>query len=214
MVGNAEVTPDGLLSAARSGDRESLGRLLQLYSSYLNLFAAARIRDDLRCKFSPSDVVQETFFQAHRDFEQFRGQTEREFVAWLRQILVNSLARLVRRHVLAEKRDFRREVSLNRLGDSVGRSARRLESALIDRGASPSADARRRETDRILADRLAELPDEYRQVLVLRHVEGLPFEEVANQMNRSSGAVRMLWLRAIRQLRQTLHGRDEDESRV
>lgn len=212
MVGNVEVTPGGLLSAARAGDRESLGQLLQLYSNYLNLFAATKIRDDLRCKFSPSDVVQETFFLAHRDFEQFRGQTEREFAAWLRQILINSLARLVRRHVLAEKRDFRREVSINRLGDSVERSALRLESALIDRGVSPSAYARRRETDRILADRLADLPDDYRQVLVLRHVEGLSFEEVAKQMDRSSGAVRMLWLRAIRQLRQLLDWRDEHES--
>ena len=157
-------------------------------------------------------MVQETFFLAHRDFEQFRGQTEREFAAWLRQILINSLARLVRRHVLAEKRDFRREVSINRLGDSVERSALRLESALIDRGVSPSAYARRRESDRILADRLADLPDDYRQVLVLRHVEGLSFEKVAKQMDRSSGAVRMLWLRAIRQLRQLLDWRGEHES--
>ncbi len=214
MVGNAGVTPSELLSATRAGDRESLGQLLQLYSDYLNVLATTRMRGDLRCKFSPSDVVQETFFQAHRDFEQFRGRSEREFVAWLRQILVNSLARLIRRHVRAEKRDFRREVSIDRLGDSVERATVRLESALVGRETSPSTHARRRESDRILAERLADLPDDYRQVLILRHLEGLPFETVAKRMSRSSGAVRMLWLRAIRQLRGMLQWRDEDGSRA
>ena len=59
----------------------------------------------------------------------------------------------------------------------------------------------------VLADQLAQLPADYRDVLVLRHLEGLSFGEVAERMGRSPGAVRMLWLRAIDQLRERLDAR-------
>ena len=54
-----------------------------------------------------------------------------------------------------------------------------------------------------LANVVAELPADYREVIVLRHIEALPFDEVGRRMDRSAGAVRMLWLRAIRQFRGT-----------
>ena len=62
----------------------------------------------------------------------------------------------------------------------------------------------RREDELILADALSRLPDDYRDVIVLRHIEGLPFEEVAARMERSAGAVRMLWLRALKKMREEL----------
>jgi RNA polymerase sigma-70 factor (ECF subfamily) len=75
---------------------------------------------------------------------------------------------------------------------------------LPDPGASPSVTLQRRETEIALADQLALLPADYRQVIVLRHIEALPFEDVARRMGRSSGAVRMLWLRAVKALRERL----------
>ena len=60
----------------------------------------------------------------------------------------------------------------------------------------------------LLADALAELPADYRDVIVLRHIESLPFEEVAQRMGRTAGAVRMLWLRALKRLRETLEQRE------
>jgi len=196
-----------LLGAARAGKPECLGQLLQLYWNYLRLLAATQIDEKLRARCSPSDVVQETFFEAHRDFGQFRGRTVAEFLAWLRQILVNNLARVVERHVLAEKRDVRREMSLGRMQAALDRSTARLESVLQDHGNSPSSDVQRREDAIILADQLAELPEDYRDVLVLRHLEGLSFNDVARRMGRSPGAVRMLWLRAIERLRGQLDAR-------
>ncbi|MHC4403929.1 MAG: sigma-70 family RNA polymerase sigma factor [Planctomycetota bacterium] len=207
MHAPSPASSDELLAGARSGKSECLGRLLQRFNNYLNLLAATQIDEKLRARCSPSDVVQETFFEAHRDFEQFRGQTECEFLAWLRRILVNNLSRLVEQHVLAEKRDVRREISLEGIGAALERSTARLEAVLADRAASPSSSAHRREHAVILADQLAELPSDYRQVLVLRHLEGLPFEEVAGRMRRSSGAVRMMWLRAIEKLRERLEAR-------
>ncbi len=196
-----------LLAQARAGKRECLGQLLQLYSNYLKLLAGTQIDDKLRARCSPSDVVQETFCEAHRDFHQFRGHSMPEFLAWIRRILVNNLSRVVEKHMLAEKRDVRREASFPGIEAALERSTARLESILVDQGASPSSDVQRREDAVILADQLAELPEDYRDVLVLRHLEGLSFSEVAQRMDRSPGAVRMLWLRAIEKLRERLDRR-------
>ena len=199
--------PEELLGSARAGKRECLGQLLQLYGNYLKLLAATQIDEKLLARSSPSDVVQETFLEAHRDFDRFRGESVPEFLAWLRTILVNNLSRLVERHLLAEKRDVRRETSLDGIGDALERSAARLESVLVDEAASPSSNAQRREYAIILANELAELREDHRDVIVLRHLEGLPFGEIAERMGRSPGAVRMLWLRAIGQLRARLDAR-------
>lgn len=194
-----------LLEGARAGSTESLGRLLQLYANYLRLLTVAQLEQRLRARVSPSDVVQETFFEAHRDFVQFRGTTTAEFIAWLRRILVNNLYRVVEQHVLAEKRDVRRELSLERLATALEQSTARLEAVLPDPGRSPCADVQHQELEVILADEIATLPADYREVIILRHIQLLPFEEVGRRMDRSAGAARMLWLRAIRQLRDRLH---------
>jgi RNA polymerase sigma-70 factor (ECF subfamily) len=203
----SQVTTDELLGRAQAGSSECLGQLLQLYANYLKLLVLAQLEHNLRVRVSPSDVIQETFFEAHRDFVQFRGKTSGEFLAWLRRILVNNLCRVVEQHVLAEKRDVRREVSLERLASALEQSTARLEAVLPDPGSSPSTGAHRREMEIVLADQLAELPSDYRDVIVLRHIEALPFEDVARRMERSSGAVRMLWLRAVKMLRERLESR-------
>ena len=119
-----------LIATARTGGPEVLGELLQKYSNYLRLLAITHLDARLRSRVSPSDIVQETNCDAHRDFPKFRGQSEGEFVAWLRAILVHNLARLIERHVLTEKRDIRREVSLHHLGKSMERSTMRLQQFL------------------------------------------------------------------------------------
>lgn len=204
MCGIEQSDPLELLAAARRDSDDSLGRLLSIYVNYLKLMATTQIDERLKARISPSDVVQESLLEAHRDFPQFRGQTEPELMAWLRKILANNLARLIEKHVLAQKRDVRREVSIQRIGAALERSTARLGAVLVDGGASPSAAAQRRESSVILADELAALSPQHRQVIILRHVEGLSFSEVAGRMERSEGAVRMLWLRAIEQLRRSL----------
>ncbi|HEY4760355.1 MAG TPA: sigma-70 family RNA polymerase sigma factor [Thermoguttaceae bacterium] len=196
-----------LLTQARACAPECLGRLSQYYSNYLKLLVATQIDEKLQARCSPSDVVQETYCEAHRDFEKFRGTTEAEFLAWLRTILVNNMAREVEKHLLAAKRDVRREVSLEAMGEALERSAARLESVLVDRGHSPSSSVHRHERAIMLANLLAEMPSDYRKVLLLRHCEGLPFKDLAQRMGRSAGAVRMLWLRAIGQIREQLSAR-------
>ena len=140
-----------LLAGARREDRQSIGELLSHFRGYLTLLATTHIQRRLRPRVSPSDVVQETMLRAHRHFAQFRGQSERELVAWLREILITSLARFVEQHLLAAKRDLRREVSLDRFpgefaaGSSsvrpLGRPVERAQAAEFPRGsASESSD--------------------------------------------------------------------------
>lgn len=175
-----------------------------MYSNYLKLLVTAQLDDRLRGRVSPSDIVQESFFEAHRDFGQFRGHTPGEFVVWLRRIVVNNILRIVEQHVHAEKRDVRREISMEEIGRRLEQSTVRLETLLAVEGESPSRCAVQREDEVRLADTLAQLPGDYREVIILRHIEGLPFEQVGKRMERSAGAVRMLWLRALRMLREQL----------
>jgi RNA polymerase sigma-70 factor (ECF subfamily) len=195
---------DQLFMAARQGSNSCLGRLLALYTNYLKLLVGAQLDSRLRARVSPSDIVQESFFEAHRDFAEFRGKSISEFVVWLRRIVVNNILRVVEQHVLTEKRDVRREVSLDELGRRLEQSTARLETLLAIQTDSPSSCAARHEDELLLADTLAQLPDDYRDVIVLRHIEGLPFEEVARRMDRSAGAVRMLWLRALKKMREAM----------
>lgn len=199
---------NALISRARRGSRSSLGSLLEQYRNYLIVLAATQIEKRLQPRVSPSDVVQETMLRAHKNFAQFRGTTEPELLAWLRQILVNNLARFVEQHVLAARRDVRREVSIERLGVALEQSTIQLAALVPEKGKSPSLCVQQREEAVVLADRLAQLSNDYREVLVFRNLQGLPFEEVATRIGRSVGATRMLWLRAIEKLR-TLYRHEE-----
>lgn len=204
MTDSSASNADVLLSQALAGSPECFGRLLHLYRNYLNLLVTTQLEQKLLTRVSSSDILQETFLEATRDFEKFRGSTSNEFWAWLRKILVNNLHRVVEQHVLTQKRDVRREISIEALANSLEQSAARLESILPDPGESPSGNVQQFELEIKLADKLAQLPADYREVIVLRHIEALPFEEVGLRMERSAGAARMLWLRALQALREDM----------
>jgi len=205
-VGRASQRVPRLIELARAGQPEPLGELLQTYRSYLQLLATTRVDRKLKPRLSASDLVQETLLAAYRDFSQFRGTSEKQLLAWLRRILIHRLHACVRQHVLADKRDVRRERSLEVIQHIGDRSADGLPVAAIDPASSPSAKLIRHENAVRLADQLARMPAFHREVIVLRNFQGLSFEEIGRRMNRSCGAVRMLWLRAIRQLQ---NGMDE-----
>jgi RNA polymerase sigma-70 factor (ECF subfamily) len=197
----AREAAEALLLGAKAGDRDDLGELLTRYRSYLMLLATNQIEKRLQPRVSPSDIVQETMLKAHKNFGQFEGSSEKELLAWLRQILIHSLARFVEQYMLAAKRDIRREISIDHSPHAEDDNLSPRRSELPFEGQSPSGIVQQREETRLLAQRLAELPEDYREVLVLRNIQGLSFEEAAARLDRSVGATRMLWLRALEKLR-------------
>lgn len=136
-----ERDPERLVRLARGGDTAALGRLLELYRNYLTLLARVQIGRRLRGKVGSSDLVQDVFVEAARDFGRFRGSAERELVAWLRAILAARLVDLVRRHT-ARKRDVRLE---RQLADELAESSQVGGLQLADPGTSPSQETVRRE---------------------------------------------------------------------
>jgi RNA polymerase sigma-70 factor (ECF subfamily) len=192
-----------LIDRARRDEPGALDRLLASYRNYLRLLARTGLDASLQGKADPSDLVQDALLKASVCFGQFRGASDAELAAWLRQILARCLADFVRRYRAGSRRAGR-EQSLEELLD---RSSQAMGRVLATDANSPSASAQRRDLGVVLSDALAELGEEQREVIVLHHLEGLGWDEVGRRMGRSAGAVRMLWARALRQLRPLLDDR-------
>ncbi len=188
------------IGLAHSGDPAALGRLLEQYRAYLTLMARLQIGRRLQGKADAADVVQEAFLEAARRFPQFRGRTEAELLGWLRQILASKLVELLRRYFGAQRRDVRREQDLTA---ELDQSSQCLGN-LVAPDSSPSQQAARREQAVLLADALEQLPEHYREVIVLHHMEGLSLSEVARHMGRTPDGVEKLWARALARLRDVL----------
>ncbi len=190
-----------LLNRAQCSDAAAQGDLLRRFEPWLHLLARVQVESRFAAKFDASDVVQQTLLEAVKAFPQFRGSTEAELTAWLRQILAHALAHEIRRYHGTAKRDLTQEVSLDA---QLAQSSQRLGALFAESGPSPSQQLAHRELDVLLAEVLSRLPDDYREVLILRHLEGLSHEAIAERLNRSAGATRMLWTRALIALRQEL----------
>jgi RNA polymerase sigma-70 factor (ECF subfamily) len=191
------------LEAARRGDALALDALLQRYRPWLLVLAQVQLGRRLPAKCDASDVVQQALLDACQGLPQFRGSTEVELCAWLRQVLARALGHELRRYAGTQQREVGREVPLEQ---DLVESSRRLGTFLAAPDSSPSQQAVRHEQELHLAALLARLPEDYRTVIVLRNLEGLPHEEVARRMGRGVGAVRMLWVRALARLRQEMAG--------
>jgi RNA polymerase sigma-70 factor, ECF subfamily len=193
--------PEEKLRAARAGNTDALGQLLETYRVYLGFLARQQIGRRLQGKADPSDLIQEAFLGATRDFKRFRGTTEKEFLAWLRQILASLLANLVRRYHGTHKRSVRLEQQLE---VELEQSSQALAGGLCDSQPSPSRQAGDREQAVLLLAALESLPAEDRDLLMLRHLEGLTFPEVAERLGRTVDSLKKRWPRALAGLRQAL----------
>jgi len=181
-----------------SGEEQEL--LLEGCRQYLLLIANHAMGPDLRVKVGASDLVQETFLQAHQHLAAFRGRTLAELKAWLRRILECRLANSHRHFLETKKRAAAREVPLPARPAGSGREA----SELVSPSPSPSGHALRNELLQAMESALDRLPDHYRQAVVWRHQEQLAFAEIGQRLNCSTEAARKLWNRAVHQLRREL----------
>jgi RNA polymerase sigma-70 factor, ECF subfamily len=195
------INVQALLLEIRDGNHAVIGRLLESYSSYLAVLARIQIGRRLRGKADPLDIVQEVFLDAHRQMQQFRGTTEAEFSAWLRRILAGQIALLLRRFLGTKGRDIQMERELMM---QVDHSSQIMDRGLMASNSTPSQHASRREQSVLLAEALTKLPADYREVIILRHLEALSFLEVSQRMNRTEDSVQKLWVRALASLRRSM----------
>jgi len=188
-----------LLQQARAGDNPALGQLLESYHGYLRLMARIEIGRKLQGKVDASDIVQEAFLHAHRQFPNFQGDAEAQFVLWLKTILAGTLANVVRRYLGTQARDLRLEREFEA---DLDQSSCALAGMLVDPHSSPSQQVARGEQTILVAAALGRLPPDYQTVLVLRHLEGLTFSQIAERMGRSVDSVEKLWLRGLTKLKK------------
>ncbi len=194
-----DVELAALIRQAREGDSAALGKLLDQYRAYFQILAARGIGPRLGRRFNASDVVQQTMLEACRDFVQFLGSGEPELVAWLERILQRNIAQLVRDHVATQKRAVGREQACEG-NDASG--ADRFDPAA--QHSSPSQRAMRGEEAIHLARVLAALPEDQREAVRLRHLEGWTLAEISDYFKRSPAATAGLIKRGMQKLREKL----------
>jgi RNA polymerase sigma-70 factor (ECF subfamily) len=197
VVMDSSQQVEELIFRAKAANEVARDELMVRYRNYLRMVARVWLDRTVAAKMEPSDVVQETLLRAHRGFDQFQGQSERELMVWLRKILAHYLID-VTRHYRASMRTAVREQSLEA---ALEQSAARLENRLVATGSSPSQQTQRRETAVLLADALERLKRDHREVILLRSLEELDWQTIASRMRRSPDAARMLWARALCELR-------------
>jgi RNA polymerase sigma-70 factor, ECF subfamily len=166
--------------------------LMAKWRSLLRLRARGLLGREISARVDSSDVVQEAMSQAMRDVDRFRGTTEGEWMAWLQTILSGQAAKLRRFHH-AEKRNIRMEMDAP-------------SDLAPDRSSDAMGGLVRHEQMSQLAQAIEQLPESMRAVIMLRVFDQHSFEQIGAAMGRSPGAVRVIWTRAIRQLREIMDG--------
>jgi RNA polymerase sigma-70 factor (ECF subfamily) len=186
------------LVRSRAGDRNALESLFNPWRPLLRLQAQQLLGPALAGRVDPSDVVQESLAQAYADLDQFRGTDEGAWVAWLRALVAGHAAKACRHHLAAKRHPGREE-------DGAGKF-------IADtRAGAPDAALLGREEAARLAAAIDTLNPVMREVVVRRAFLDEPFSEVAGALGRSEGAARVLWVRALRRLRQALDGEAPEE---
>ena len=195
---------NALLEKARQGDREALGRLLEAQRAALHRLAERQLDERIAVRVDASDIIQQTFLEAHRSFQQFAGQDARQLAAWLERILDHKIAGAIRDHALLQKRNVGRDQSLDDSHGGAGPLKQELDAGL----SSPSQKAMRTEEAQRLAQALTALPDDQREAVRLRHLEGWALADIARHLGRTPAATAGLIKRGMQALRRRLHRRE------
>ncbi len=187
------ITED--LRLARAGDRGALDRLLEAVQDRVRGIAEGRLGPGLRARIRTSDVLQSTYLDVVKGVATFEGEDESEFVAWVARIMENNI------------RDKGKFFQARKRRDPAGGPLPIDEAAGAEfDGPTPSVDAVRAEDLVLVSRALEELAEDHRRVIVMRMIEGRSHQEIAEEMNRSESAARMLLSRARAALALKLEG--------
>jgi RNA polymerase sigma-70 factor (ECF subfamily) len=191
---------NALLEQAKRGDQEALGQILEAQRSALRRLAQRQLEGRIAARVDASDIIQQTFLHAHRSFAQFAGQDVQQLAAWLKGILDHKVASAIRDHALLQKRNVQRDRSLD---DSHGGRAS-LKQELNAGFSTPSQKAIRVEQEQLLTQALNVLPDDQREAVRLRHLEGWALADIARHLDRSPAATAGLIKRGMQALRRQM----------
>ena len=183
-----------LVALAKRGDETALNKLYSVYGERVRRIIRFRLDKKLRPKLDSVDIVQDVFILALEGLENFTYKNEGDFLRWLSTIAENKLHDIVDKFH-TDKRDVYKEIPFkiegrSTMGGSVG-------AAGPMRTTTPSIIASRKEALDKLEQALDMLKPEYKQVIVLKKIEGLSHAEIAERLGKNSGAVRMLLARAM-----------------
>lgn len=184
---DASASTARLLQRAREGDRAAYDRLFTLAADRLLLYVRLRLGKRLRDRLESMDVVQEAYLEAWRDLGSFEPRDDGAFARWLCRVAENRLRGLADHHGARKRQP--RDV------DDLRRSL-----------PGPATSAARREIRARVESAMDRLEPDEREVLLLRHFQGLTLEETAVVLGRSETAVRRLLGRAARRLGEELAG--------
>jgi RNA polymerase sigma-70 factor (ECF subfamily) len=194
---------EGLLSQARKGEAEAVERLLAVHREPLRRMIGLRLDPALAARIDASDIVQDVLLEAHRRLSDYLRNPVMPFHLWLRHIAKDHVIDAHRRHRQAQRRSLDREQPLvpAALADH---SSFELAGQLLDQELTPASAAIRRELQRRLDGAIANLEEDDREVILMRHGEQLSNQEVAAALGLTEAAASMRYLRAVRRLRTAL----------
>ena len=187
-----------LLERVRAGDRAALDELLTRSRSALLDFVEFHLDPRLRARVDPSDVVQETQLELVRRMDDFLRKRPMPFRLWLRKKAHERLLNLRRDHLERARRSILREVAL------PDRSSLLLARPLLSASASPSQHLAVRELAERLSRAVDKLSETDREILILRHADDLPFNDIACLLDIEPAAARQRFGRALLRLQKRL----------
>jgi RNA polymerase sigma-70 factor, ECF subfamily len=190
-----------LLTQAQVGRAEAVDRLLERHRQSLRRMVEARLNRGLARRVDASDIVQEALITATRRLPGYLEKPAMPFHAWLRQLARDRLADVYRRQ-LADKRNVAREESIAHDAPS---SLNPAVQAPADEP-TPGAVLMRTELAGQFAAAVEQLPEEAREIILMRHAEQLTNSQAAELLGLSDQAASMRYLRALRQLKSLLGG--------
>jgi RNA polymerase sigma-70 factor, ECF subfamily len=192
-----------LLAQAADGDRQAFDRLFELHRASLRRLVALRMDVRLKARLDPSDIVQETHMVAYRRFEDYLRRQPMPFRLWLRKTAQQQVCDARRNHIQRHRRSLLKEEG------PLNRSSLLLARSLFqEKSSSPVEKLARRELERRVAGAVAELDDLSREIVIMRNIEGLTFEEIAQVIDLQPPTVRQRYGRALIKLRTKLKERE------
>ena len=200
MTRGADDT-DALVARVAQGEASAANQLLERHRGRLAAMVRLRMDRRLAARFDPSDVVQDAMAEAYRKLPNYAKRQTIPFYPWLRGIAWERLIQLYRRHVSAQRRSVDREEPHYAPTDESGAI---LANRFIESAPAASGQVARRELRARVRNAIDALPPASREVIVLRHVEEMPFKEICAVLGLSEDAVYSRYRRAVERLTQSL----------